>query len=288
MKWGLVLSGGGARGYAHIGILKMLESWGLKPDIIVGTSMGSIVGGIYACGKTPLEMEKYLLEEFEIRKHLDKWILQLKGGSIIKFIQAGDVLQTMMRTTAIDSGKGILEVFRRLTWNKSFSQTQIPFACNAVDLLSGREIILDHGNVAEALRASMSLPGIFSPVRQGNMLLVDGGVLNSAPIWIAEKMGAKRILCVKVGEFVSIQADELSNAISIFFRTFSITAHALHALEKSRKRDRSVLEIRVSDVSRILDFERKEELVRLGESVALENKREIMKRFSSRKLFWKR
>ncbi|MBW8003860.1 MAG: hypothetical protein FVQ80_17990, partial [Planctomycetes bacterium] len=108
-----------------MGALKMLESWDLRPDVIVGTSMGAIIGGLYA------------------------------------------------------SGKRALESLRKLTKNKEFHQTRIPFACNAVDLLTGREVVLDEGNVAEAIRASMSLPGIFEPVRWKDMLLVYGGVLNN-------------------------------------------------------------------------------------------------------------
>ncbi len=260
----------------------MLESWDLRPDVVAGTSMGAIIGGLYASGKTPAEMESFLLEEFEIRKHLDKWVFQLQGGRIIKFIQAEDALYSLMRTNAIDSGKRALESLRKLTDDKEFHQTRIPFACNAVDLLTGREVVLDEGNVAEAIRASMSLPGIFEPVRWKDMLLVDGGILNNAPVWIAKKMGAKKILCIKVGKFEPVREEDLGNGISIFWRSHAITSHALHS---GMKKERKVLEVCAYDGNKVLDFERKKELIELGENEILKNKEEILRRFDKRKLF---
>ena len=284
-KWGLVLSGGGARGYAHIGVLKMLDSWGLKPDVIVGTSMGAIIGGMYACGVTPARIEQYLMDEFEIQKHLDRWIFHVKGGPAVKLLQTQEAKQLLLRKQAIDSGEGILEVLRQLTENKTFSQTRIPFSCNAVDLLTGSEIILNQGNVAEAIRASMSIPGIFQPVRRGEMLLVDGGVLNNAPIWAAKELGANKILSVKVIKFSWIKEEELPDNVSVLFRIYSIISHEL---EKSKEQDKSVLEIYANNGNHILDFDKKKELVQFGDLTARKHKWEIMKHINGFKIFRRR
>ncbi len=281
-KWALVLSGGGARGLAHIGVLKMLKLWGLRPDIVVGTSMGAIVGGAFACGMEPEEMEKFMVEEFDLHKYLDSWIMKLEGGPFVKIIKIGDAFKSLWRSTAVDSGRKVLQLFRIFTNNKKFSETKIPFACNAVDLLSGKEIVLNEGRVAEAVRASMALPAVFAPVNYGEMFLVDGGLANNAPVWIAKKMGAKRVLSIMVSKFENVQKQELNNGFDIFLRSTEITANVLRA----RTRDnRSVLEVLAYDGTEILDFGRNKELIRLGEEALLARKLEVMRWFG-RKRFW--
>ncbi|MBA7536908.1 hypothetical protein ES705_29173 [subsurface metagenome] len=282
MKWALVLSGGGARGLAHIGVLKILKLWGLRPDIVVGTSMGAIFGGAFACGMEPEVMEKFMVEEFNINKYLDSWIMKLEGGPFVKIIKAGDALQALWRSTAVDSGRKVLKLFRIFTNNRKFSETEIPFACNAVDLLSGKEVILDEGRVAEAIRASMALPAVFAPVNYGEMLLVDGGLVNNAPVWIAKKKGAKRVLSIMVSRFENVPKQELKNGFDIFLRSTEITSNALRAYTQD---NRSVLEVLAYDGTDVLDFRRNKELISLGEEAMLARKQEVMRWFG-RKRFW--
>jgi len=281
-KWALVLSGGGARGLAHIGVLKILKLWGLRPDIVVGTSMGAIVGGAFACGMEPEAMERFMVEEFDLHKYLDSWIMKLAGGPFVKIIKIGDAFQSLWRSTAVDSGRKVLKLFRIFTNNKKFSETKIPFACNAVDLLSGKEIVLNEGRVAEAVRASMALPAVFSPVNYGEMLLVDGGLANNAPVWIAKKMGAKRVLSIMVSKFENVSKQELRNGFDIFLRSTEITANALRAHTRD---NRSVLEVLAYDGTEVLDFGHNKELIRLGEEALLASKLEVMRWFG-RKRFW--
>ena len=118
MKWALVLSGGGARGLAHIGVLKILKLWGLRPDIVVGTSIGAIVGGAFACGMEPEEMEKFMVEKFDLHKYLDSWIMKLEGGPFVTIIKIGDAFQALWRSTAVDSGRKVLKLLRKFTSNK--------------------------------------------------------------------------------------------------------------------------------------------------------------------------
>ena len=140
MKWALVLSGGGARGLAHIGVLKVLRHWGLRPDIVVGTSIGAIVGGAFACGMEPEAMEKFMVEEFDLHKYLDSWIMKLEGGPFVKIIKIGDAFQSLWRSTAVDSGRKVLKLFRIFTNNKKFSSSV--FCSSFVSMFSNSFVIL--------------------------------------------------------------------------------------------------------------------------------------------------
>ena len=282
MKWGLVLSGGGARGIAHVGLLKKLAAWNLKPDAVVGCSMGAIIGGAYACGMDPAEMERYLLEEFDIRGNLDSWVFQMSGGRLVKLLQAEDALHTLARKRGIDSGRKVLDLLRRLTADKDFSQTEIPFACNALDLLSGKEVALDSGKVADAARASMAIPAVFDPVPREGMLRVDGGYANTAPVWLARRLGVRRLLVHRVSVCSSLEARKISNSFSVLARTFSVMAHAL---EESKRKERRILGIVSYDGSAALDFGRLSSLVRLGEQSAEAEKDRILGHLGERRLF---
>ncbi|MFA5484849.1 MAG: patatin-like phospholipase family protein [Candidatus Pacearchaeota archaeon] len=158
-KLGLVLSGGGARGYAHIGILKILDELKIKPDYIAGTSMGAIIGAAYALGMSAFEIEKKA-DELKLYKYLDPTIPK-KG--LIK-------------------GDKILKLFEEIYENKNFDETKIPLFVNAVDIETGRELIFSEGSIAIAVRASMSIPGIFNPINVNNYTLVDGGLTNNIPL----------------------------------------------------------------------------------------------------------
>lgn len=158
-KLGLVLSGGGARGYAHIGILKVLDELKIKPDYIAGTSMGAIIGAAYALGMSASEIEKKA-EELKMYKYLDPTIPK-KG--LIK-------------------GEKILKLFQEIYEDKKFNETKIPLYINAVDINTGKEIIFSEGEIATAVRASISIPGIFNPINVNDYILVDGGLTNNIPI----------------------------------------------------------------------------------------------------------
>jgi len=282
MKVGLVLSGGGAKGIAHIGALKALEQLGLKADIIAGCSMGSIVGGIYASGKSILEIEDFLINNFNIKKYTEKWTFQLAGGPIIKFIQVEEALNSMIIRPGVDNGNKILTLFRELTYNKSFEQLDINFACNAVDLLSGKEICLDTGNVAEAIRASMSIPGVFTPVKRNGMLLVDGGVINNSPVWIAKKLGAHKILTIQVSPFFEEREDKLKTGISVLLRSMDIT---LNALARTRVNCPD-MEIVAYEGAQTIDFQKKLELIDTGERAVMKNRDSIYSLFKKKKFFF--
>lgn len=167
-KVALVLGGGGAKGAAAVGVLKYVEQSGVPIDMVVGTSIGSIVGGLYSMGTTSEQLDSL----FRNRAWSDIFTGSLMGDSIVRTL-------------------------RELTGSEvSFESLRIPFRCVAVDMNKMKEVVLKEGNLAQAMRASMAIPLVFKPVKMGNMKLVDGGVLNNLPVDVARDMGADIVIAV--------------------------------------------------------------------------------------------
>lgn len=179
-KIGLALGGGGARGLAHIGVLKVLEGEHIPINCIAGTSMGGVVGAFYAAGVTLAEMEREVLRisrRRELVKLLDVGVTQgaaLKGERVYRYI----------------AGK--------LGAQLTFADLSIPLAVVTVDLYSGREVVLTSGRVVDAVRATISVPGVFVPVEHEPYRLVDGGLLNNVPVDVARQLGAQVVIAVDV------------------------------------------------------------------------------------------
>lgn len=171
---GLVLGGGGARGFAHIGVLKVLEQLDIKPRIVTGCSMGAIIGAFYANGKN-WEYIYTIAKEIKWRKLID---LSNKGGLL-----EGDALE-----------EGLKEYLP-----ETFEDLEIPFSINATDVESGAEVVFSTGHLIKAIRASISLPGIFEPVKYQDRYLIDGGVVNNVPISAVRAFGADRVIAIDVG-----------------------------------------------------------------------------------------
>ena len=267
LKWALVPSGGGARGFAHIGFLKGLEAAGFpEPSLVVGTSMGAIIGGLYACGMTPSEMEHFVIEEFKISDYLESFAFRL-SGPVGQIIQTGQMLASLATNPGIDKGQRALELFDELSGGKNFEDTRIPFRCNAVDLISGREHVFSSGSVAKAMRASMSFPVFFDPLVEGEMCLVDGGLSDNMPVAIARDEGYKQVLAVNVNRFIPQGLNELGNGPQIIFRSIESVLHVMD----SRRKDQAELTINVTDDSTPLSFYRKREFIRLGEQAVKSN-----------------
>lgn len=184
-KLGLVFSGGSAYGFAHIGVLKVLEENGIKPDIIVGTSMGAIIGGLYSAGMTIEEMCDFT-KDFSRKKIIDFSLF------------------TMFKKGLLHGDK-VVKLFKSLVGDKNIEDCKTQFACVASDLSSGNEVIFDKGNLVNAMRASMSVPGIFEPVIMDDMVLVDGGVSNNLPVNVARSLGATKVIAVDVCSYYRMQ-----------------------------------------------------------------------------------
>jgi NTE family protein len=212
-KVGLALSGGGARGLAQIGILKVLEREGIPVDFIAGTSMGGILGGLYAAGYSAEELERIaedinwndLLSDTPPRLSLFLSQREEKEGSLFQFRLDG--LKPYI-PTALTSGQKLTNLFSRLAmranltskWfenpHSSFDNLKIPFRAVSTDLVSGERVILDSGDLAQALKATMAIPLAISPVEMGDSLLVDGGLVDPIPVDVVRDMGADIVMAV--------------------------------------------------------------------------------------------
>lgn len=207
LKVGLVLGGGGAKGAAEVGVLKVLEETGIPVDYIAGTSIGSIVGGLYAIGYSPAELDSlfryqdwlYLLSD-KIKRESKSFSYKRDEEVYILHIPFSSKKKRGLLPRGYVAGQNITNLFSRLTVGyhqmASFSDLPIPFTCVATDLVSGKEVDISSGSLPLAMRASMSIPGVFSPVDKDGMLLVDGGTLNNFPVDVVRKMGADVVIGV--------------------------------------------------------------------------------------------
>ena len=177
---GLALSGGGARGLAHIGVLRALEREGIPVDYLAGTSMGGVIAAGYAAGMSSADLERESLAITQKRHMVRLADLGLPNGGLIR-------------------GERVLAFFKKEFGDKTFAELNLPLAVVAVDLNSHQEVVLREGPVALALRATTSLPGLFKPVEINGMRLVDGGVLNNLPVDVVSQMGAEVIIAVDIG-----------------------------------------------------------------------------------------
>ena len=195
----VVLSGGGAKGTAHIGALKVIEEAGIPIDYVVGTSMGAIVGGLYSIGYTPQQLDsmvnaqnwKFLLSDAPNPKDvlLDD---RLKSERYVLSIPFS-LKSAAVSDAGIIKGKNLARLFSTLTEgyqdSVDFSRLPIPFACVSENLVNGSEVVFHEGILATAMRSSMSIPGVFAPVDLDGMVLVDGGMVNNYPVDVALAMG---------------------------------------------------------------------------------------------------
>ncbi|WAC74784.1 patatin-like phospholipase family protein [Roseateles sp. SL47] len=209
-RLGLVLSGGGARGLAHVGILKVLERQHIPVDVITGTSMGAIIGGLYASGMSAQDLDRELKRiawDRLFASRIDRQDLSQRRkeedfafSATIEFgLRNGEVRVP----TGTLSSRGLEALLRRLTLPvrdvTDFDRLPTPFRAVATDMESGAERVLAQGDLALALRSSMSVPGVFAPVEWEDRILGDGGLVNNLPVDVAREMGAQRLIAVNVG-----------------------------------------------------------------------------------------
>jgi len=235
---GLVLGGGAARGFAHVGVIRVLEREKIPIDLIVGTSVGSLVGAIYADKKNSFELEwtAFSLEEKDL---FDYTFISPTQGFV--------------------RGERLEEFVLKKVSARELQQLKIPLGVVATDIQSGEVVVLQTGSVARAVRASSAIPGIFIPVRYQGRLLVDGGVLNNVPVDVARKMGAQVVIAVNLdGGRKATQVNNIFDAI--------VQSLHLMAIESTAARLREadvVIQPAVSNIGPI-DFSRKKELLTLG------------------------
>ena len=236
-KVGVVLSGGGAKGMAHIKALKVIEEAGIPIDYIAGTSMGAIVGGFYAIGYTPEQLDSmvrkqdwtFLLSDrikrsamsLTDRERSEKYTVSIPFTKTPKDAATGGIMK----------GQNLANLFSDLTvgYHDSidFNKLPIPFACVAANVVNGEQIVFHDGILSTAMRASMAIPGVFTPVRQDIMVLVDGGIVNNYPADVVKAMGADIIIGVDVQNALK-KADKLNSVPDILGQIVDITCQSNH------------------------------------------------------------
>lgn len=236
-KVGVVLGGGGAKGVAHIGVLKVLEEAGIPIDYIAGTSMGAIVGGLYAIGYTPAEIDSMVIAQdwtmllsdrvkrsnlsFPEKENAEQYILSLPFGKEKKDRMISGMIK----------GQNLQNLFSNLTIgyhdSVDFNAFNIPFACVAVNVVDGKDYVFRSGSLPLAMRASMAIPAVFTPVRQDSAVLVDGGLNNNYPVDVARDMGADIIIGVDLGTSDLKMLKELNTPADLIAQIV-----ALHGYEK--------------------------------------------------------
>ncbi|MDR2038293.1 MAG: patatin-like phospholipase family protein [Bacteroidales bacterium] len=215
---GLILSGGGAKGIAHVGVLKVIEETGLPIDYIGGTSMGSIVGGLYSIGYSANQLEKYILEKDWNALLTDKIprrnvVIYEKGERKRYWLHFPITGRKINLPMGILSGQNVSNLFTELASPAydqfDFSKFPIPFLCIATDIGTGEEVVLEHGQLSKAMRASMAIPSVFTPEPLDGKMLFDGGLVNNFP---ADKIKEKGIdILIGIDVTTQVQGDELNN-----------------------------------------------------------------------------
>jgi NTE family protein len=289
---GLALSGGGAKGIAHIGVLKVLEELDIKVDYIAGTSMGSIVGGLYSVGYRAQDLEDLVHEQ-----DWDTLILDKIARRNVSIEEKGDLGKYAGSFPIRDGGIGLPEglvagqkiqtLISELTISahhiEQFDQLPIPFLCLATDIEKGEIVVLDHGFLPDAIRASMSIPSAFTPIEIEGQLLVDGGLVRNFPVSDVINMGADIVIGVDVGAPL-YQKKDLNSLVRILNQSISLLG------AESTKEERNLADILIEpqvDEYAIMDFSEIDSLITRGERAArkmypiLQNLSQSLKQYGS-------
>jgi len=262
-KIGLALSGGAARGLAHIGVLEALQKENIPIDMIAGTSAGAVTGAIYAWNQDITSVKAYVL-----------------GANWMKIAPLLDL--SLFKSGLIKGAKIKKLIASYIGGNIKFSDLKLPFACVATDIDTGEEIVIDSGLVLEALRASISIPGIFTTVKREGRYLVDGGLTTPVPVHVVKRMGADFIIAVNVTPDVSYRMKKKGgkepNIFQIMLQSIYIATYSLS--RSSVEEADIVIEPDLTSIGAV-DFQKAQEAISLGEqavrSVIPEIKRRLEK-----------
>ena len=265
-KIGVALGGGGARGLAHIGVLQVLESLGLEISGISGCSMGAVIGAFYCSGITLKEIESYMGS--------------LDWRSFLLFTDFS------FSRRGLANGNRVEEVLRNFLGSKTFNDCIKQFCCVAVDIVTGKKVLLNSGSLVEAARASLSIPGLFSPVIRGQTMLVDGGIIEPLPTEVIKTLKVNFVIASSMlfenkeeiyreSLYKTIKRNKSISAISVIDRSFNIME-----VELSRNYLNNVnilIESKIRDYS-FLDFTKGKEIIECGRIAAEKKIPEIRKK----------
>ena len=241
LKIGLALGGGAAKGFAHIGVIKMLEASGIHPDVVSGTSAGSVVGALYAAGMDPFQLQEqaFSLDESKIRD------VRLFSGGLVQGQKLEDYINTAVNHRAIQ-------------------ELKLPFAAVATQLETGERAVFIRGNTGQAVRASSSIPGVFEPVLIGNKHYVDGGVVSPVPVDAARQLGANFVIAVDIS--ASPGGTNPQGMVNIVGQSITIMGRQLGRQELARAD--VVIRPNISGIG-ATDFEQKNQAILEGERATL-------------------
>ncbi|RJG04193.1 patatin-like phospholipase family protein [Noviherbaspirillum sedimenti] len=210
LKIGLALGGGAARGFAHIGVIKVLEAQGIVPDIVVGTSAGSLVGALYAAGNNGFALHKLALEMEE--GAISDWSVPL-----------------FARSSGVLKGEALQGYVNKAVHNIPLEKLKIPFGAVATDLRTGAPVVFRKGNTGLAVRASSAVPSVFQPVQVGGHTYVDGGLVSPVPVRFAREMGADFVIAVNIS--AQPDAQQASSSVEVLLQTFAIMGQSINQYE---------------------------------------------------------
>lgn len=241
-KIGLVLGGGAARGFAHVGVIRVLEQEKIPIDLVVGTSVGSLIGALYADTGNSFELEWTAFQ-----------------------VQKDDIFDFSILSSARGPVKGErLEVFvNEKVKAKTIETMKIPFAAVATNLKTGEAVVLDKGPVGRAVRASSSIPGVFSPVIHNGLLLVDGGVVDNVPVDVARNMGAEFVIAVTIPK--AVEKGEVDKVWEIVLQSINIMTSEISKMNAAGAD--IVIEPQVGDIG-MMDFDQKKRAMEAGMEAA--------------------
>lgn len=202
---GLALGGGAARGFAHVGVIQVLEQNGIRPDLVVGTSAGSLVAALYASGKTAAELEQTALQMEEAA--ITDWMLPLFNRGVLK-------------------GEALARYVNRQVQSKPLQAMKLPLGIVATDLATGKGVLFQRGDTGTAVRASSAVPGVFMPVSISGREYVDGGLVAPVPVQQAREMGAEVVIAVDISS--APEGESTSDALRVMLQTFTIMGQSIN------------------------------------------------------------
>ncbi len=208
VKLGLALGGGAARGFAHVGVIAVLEESGLRPQLVVGTSAGSLVAALYASGKTSAQLQQTALSLEELA--ITDWMLPLVGRGVLR-------------------GEALSRYVNDLVAGRLIEAMVMPLGIVATDLNSGQAVLFQRGDTGQAVRASSAVPAVFVPVKIGNREFVDGGLVSPVPVKFARQMGADVVLAIDIS--AAPEANSADGTLQILLQTFAIMGKTINQYE---------------------------------------------------------
>jgi NTE family protein len=259
IKIGLALGGGAARGFAHIGVIKALEAQGIYPDIVVGTSAGSVVGALYAAGNTGFQLQKLAMDMDEAS--ISDWALPL-----------------FRKSTGVLKGEALQAYVNKAVNNQPMEKLKIPFGAVATDLKDGKPILFQRGNTGMAVRASSAVPGVFQPVTISGHTYVDGGLVAPVPVRFARDMGADFVIAVNISTQADVQATVSS--LDVIMQTFSIMGQRINEYEL---RDADVVIVPPLGKMASNDFNGRNQAVLAGEQAAAQVMAQIKQKLEAKR-----